>query len=231
MKNIFLLAIFLLFISCKNEPNPESSNIVEKKEISHSLKTDTIFFNYSKKSLKDGYVVINFISKENKKDSISISRYNLCFFTNQNNIFNYELMIEGLEDGVEWTGSYELDTELSELVTITIGYPACGYTQENYLFSLKKDRPQLLYNWQSMSDSGWGTYGNIVGKTDNFFFKTISFWPDEEDASSQDMGIVEYSDSIEFKFKNNNWTKEYKSIKDSVYRKRKVSFEKFHDIN
>ena len=66
MKNTFLLAIFILFISCKNEPNPESSNIVEKEEIYHSLKTDTIFFNYSKKSLKDGYVVINFISKEYK---------------------------------------------------------------------------------------------------------------------------------------------------------------------
>ena len=220
-----------MFISCKDEPNPENSNIVEKKEISDSLRTDTIFFNYSKKSLKDRYVVINFISKENKKDSISVSRYNLCFFTNQSNIFNYELMIKGLEDGVEWTGSYELDTELSELATITIGYPACGYTQQNYLFSLKKDRPQFLFNWQSMSDSGWGTYGNITGKNDNFFFKTISFWPDEEDASNEDMGIVEYSDSIEFNFKNNNWIKEHKSIKDSVYRKRKVSFEKFHNIN
>ena len=109
--------------------------------------------------------------------------------------------------------SYGLTSETSKnspFVQITVGFPACGYSHDNYLYYLKNNGLQLVHQWSSMTDSGWGSWVEIVSTESNpdpksFYCKTVAFEPTDDD--NMDMGIVKYSDSISFELKDDRWKK------------------------
>ena len=84
----------------------------------------------------------------------------------------------------------------------------------------------MIHQWQSMSDSGWGTWGQILpGNSTNFYFRTESFSPKDD---SEDLGVAEYSDSIHFELKSNVWQKTLETKKGEIYRTKEVDFNAFH---
>ena len=226
---IIILTLFI-FISCKNEDVISAKKIIAKEnnKINETNKEiiDTIFFDFEKNNID--FAVINLLEKTFNKDSICSVQLKLDFWNNKSKIGSETIQIEGFDENSEFFGIY-LDSLNHSLKTIHIGYPACAYQQNGLLFYTDNNKVQLLYQFTEFSDSGWGSYVEFFPTNKNqVTSRRTNFSPDENDSSTEDMGIVEYSDSLTFSLKNNTWELNLITPKEKVYRREKKSFEEFH---
>lgn len=239
------LFILIIFASCQkdkktvqttglNNLETPQTNSADTKDTSESLlRTDTINLSEDKKAALT-HVLAHLLEQKADKDSIITSKFRLDFYQNKNKIASSKITIKNYEKGSEWYGSTGLtdsSNKNSSFIKIDFGYAACGYTHENYLYYLKNGDLQLVYQWQTMSDSGWGTWTEFVSSEtakdpETFYCKTVSFEPGDDD--SEDSGIVTHYDSISFSLKGNQWKKQLLSIKDKPYFEKKMTFNEFH---
>lgn len=241
------LFIILLLAGCQKEQKKTQTadlNPIEIPEVAENdgketekspLEIDTIILS-DDKNAKISHILANLIEKEVDKDSIVTSKFRLDFYQNKTKVTSSNVAIKHYEKGTEWYGSFGLTDsgdKNSSFIKISSGYPACGYTHDNYLYYLKNNELQLVHQWYSMSDSGWGSWTEFVndnpvsGKDpEKFYCKTVSFEPADDD--SEDSGIVSYSDSISFSLKGNQWKKKLLSAKEKPYFEKKMSFNDFH---
>ena len=242
MRTLYFLIIPLIFFGCKKEElitessstklnSPTVVNDSTENSIERRMKIDTVFFNYNEKTKLNDYALISVLEKNYTEDSISSATFKIDFILKKQLVYSHQLKVKNIDNGAEWYGNLELDSISSPLKTITLGYPACGYSQRDFLFYINpKTNSNLVHQWESMSDSGWGTWSKIIsGKPENFIFRTESFSPKDDEA--EDIGIAEYSDSIEFKLINNQWKQIYKTPKGKVFRSKIKSFDEFQKIN
>ncbi|KUJ61142.1 hypothetical protein AR687_14515 [Flavobacteriaceae bacterium CRH] len=235
--------IFLsLLISCQKpktvsqiqteKPNAKNTTetIVSKETF---LKTDTISISDDGETSKDNYILVNLLDQKVDKDSMVVAKFRLDFYLNKIKTSDSKITITGIEKGSEWGAIFGLGTESiksSPFIQVTFGYPACGYMQSNYLYYAKNNDLQLVHEWNSMSDSGWGNwvkFENPTSKTnpESFYCKTVAFDPDDND---ENMGTVTYSDSIVFRLSGNRWKSQLLTAKDKNYFEKKISFNDFH---
>ncbi|MEO8534989.1 MAG: hypothetical protein ABI441_14620 [Flavobacterium sp.] len=240
IKYLFILAFLA---SCKKETTTAEAAIVapeKKTEVAivskeNFLKTDTIQITEGDETSKNSYLLAHLLSQKADKDSIVTVQYQLDFYQNKTKIASSKVTIEGDQKGSEWGASQGLSStsaKESSFIQISYGYPACGYNQNNYLYFLKENNLQLVYEWDTMSDSGWGSWveftnPNEKSDPDLFYCKRVAFEPDDD---NEDMGIAKHSDSIVFKLKNKRWTKQLLSAEDKTYFEKKMSFNEFHKI-
>ncbi|URC13581.1 hypothetical protein [Flavobacterium sp. B183] len=213
--------------------NPENKveNTIPAKE--KFLKTDTITLNDEGETPANKYILAHLISQKADKDSIVTGNYHLDFYQNKTKTVSSRISIKGIEKGSEWGASLGLTsstTKNSPFIHISFGYPACGYNQNNYLYYLKNKTVQLVHEWSSMSDSGWGGWVEFVNPSakvnpDSFYCKTVFFEPDDND---ENMGTVKYSDSMVFRLIGNQWKKQLLTKEDQTYFEKKMSFDDFH---
>jgi hypothetical protein len=241
-------ALFILFllIGCqkpKSEPQITSVKPVATKTETSStkesfLKTDTISIS-DDGQIKDNYVLAHLLDQKADQDSIVTAKYRLDFYQNKTQTASSKITIKGVQKGSEWGASCGLTLESSKnspFLQISFGYPACGYVQNNYLYYLKNNDLQLVHEWDSMSDSGWGNWVEFKNPTakanpESFYCKTVAFEPDDSNNNdNEDVGIVSYSDSIVFRLSGNHWKKQLLSVKDKAYFEKKMAFNEFHDI-
>lgn len=244
IKHLFIL---LILASCHKEQKKSviaDVNSAETTELpavtdktkaeENTLRTDTIFLS-NEKNAEFTHILANLTELKVDKDSILTSKFRLDFYQNKTKITSSRITITNYEKGAEWGGSSGLTNtsgKNSVFIQIGFGYPACGYTHENYLYYLKNSSLQLIHQWQSMSDSGWGTWTEFVSNAsgndpESFYCKTVSFEPGDD--NNEDSGIVTYSDSISFSLKGNHWKKKLLSAKDKPYFEKKMSFNEFHN--
>ncbi|TPG36374.1 hypothetical protein [Flavobacterium pectinovorum] len=198
------------------------------------LKTDTISITEGEESAANSYILANLVGQKADKDSIVTAKYQLDFYQNKTKTASSKITIKGIEKGSEWGASYGLTSATaknSSFVQISFGYPACGYMQSNYLYYLKTNDLQLVHQWDSMTDSGWGSWVEFENPSakanpESFYCKTVSFEPDDND---ENMGTVTHSDSIVFRLSGNSYKKELLSAKDKTYFEKKMSFDAFHN--
>jgi hypothetical protein len=223
-----LIILFLLvFISCKNDEIVSTKeNFVKERTFLNEDKKDvfdTIFFDFENKS---DFAIIKVLEKSSYQDNMS--DFELEFWNNKTYITSNKIQIKNFDENSEFSGNY-LDSSNPSLKLIHIGYPACAYQQNGFLFYIDKDKAQLLYQFTEFSDSGWGSYVEFFPINEKkIISRRTDFSPDENDSSIEDMGIVEYSDSISLVLKNNSWQLNQITPKDKTYRKEKKSFEDFH---
>jgi hypothetical protein len=198
------------------------------------LKTDTISITEGDESAANSYILANLVGQKADKDSIVTAKYQLDFYQNKTKTASSKITIKGIEKGSEWGASYGLTSATaknSSFIQISFGYPACGYMQSNYLYYLKTNDLQLVHQWDSMTDSGWGSWVEFENPSakanpESFYCKTVSFEPDDND---ENMGTVTHSDSIVFRLSGNSYKKELLSAKDKTYFEKKMSFDAFHN--
>ncbi|MEZ0180656.1 hypothetical protein AB9T89_00310 [Flavobacterium oncorhynchi] len=238
--NLKYLLFLLLLISCQ-KPKPEtqltSTTAEPKTETTaakeHFLKTDTISISEGEENSKTNFILAHLLNQTADKDSIVTSKYRLDFYVNKTKVTDSKISINGVDKGSEWGATYGLNSTASKnspFVRITFGYPACGYSQNNYLFYLKNSDLQLVHEWDSMLDGGWGSWvefdnPNAKSNPESFYCKTVTYFPEDD---NDDMGTVSHYDSIAFRLTGNHWKKQLVSTKDKVYFEKKVSFDEFH---
>lgn len=246
MKIKYLFILFLL-ASCQEQKKnliadvssveaTEIHPIADKRETEEkTLRTDTILLS-NEKNAEFTHILANLTELKADKDSILTSKFRLDFYKDKTKIASSRITITNYEKGAGWGGSSgltNLSGKNSSFIQIGFGYPACGYTHENYLYYLKKHDLQLVHQWQSMSDNGWGTWTEFLSDASaeedpkTFYCKTVSFEPGDDE--NEDSGIVTYTDSILFSMKGNRWKKKLLSAKDKPYFEKKMSFNAFHN--
>lgn len=211
-------------------PQTQTESIAAKESF---LKTDTISIADYGETSKDNYILAYLLDQKADKDSIVTSKYLLDFYQNKTKTTSSKITIKGTDKGSEWSAIYGLGTEnakSSPFVQVSFGYPACGYNQNHYLYYLKNNDIQLVYDWYTMSDSGWGSWVEFENPSakanpESFYCKTVSFVPDDND---ENMGMVTHSDSIVFRLNGDHYKKQLLSAKDKTYFEKKMSFDDFH---
>ncbi|MBS7256699.1 hypothetical protein [Flavobacterium branchiicola] len=237
---IHTLFFLLLLIGCQKPKPAESAakkTVSEKHKVANVadpfISSDTIHFYAEGETSSTNYILANLVDQKVDKDSIVISRYQLDFYENKTKTASSKVTINGYEKGSEWSATYGLSSEstnTSSFIQVSFGYPACGYNQSHYLYHLKNKNLQLVYEWDSMTDSGWGSwveFDNPTAKNDpeTFYCKRVAFEPEEDD---DNMGTVTHSDSIEFRLSGNHWKNQLLSVQEKVYYQKKVSFDDFY---
>ncbi|MCG2610308.1 hypothetical protein LZZ90_02160 [Flavobacterium sp. SM15] len=231
MRPFGLLLGLLLLLGCKDKKQSISQHIDTETpktlpEETVISKTDTIFFFYEEPQRLKEYVLVRFLDQKFDKDSICTANFKLDFIKDKKPLGSYKIQIKGFDQGSDWSGSLELDSIASPLKSIRVGYPACGYNQNNFLFHTQGKKIDLVHQWLSMSDSGWGTWGKIVsGTPQDFYFRMESYLPDDNE---EEMGISECFDSTHFELKDNRWAKKLLTPQGKAYRSKKLSFNDFH---
>lgn len=229
MKKCYHLFVLLSIFSCKKDVSVDSVHTKSQIFSSHLLTTDTVFFSDDSKTRFEEYVLVHLKSKTFGKDSICSAKFQLEFFQKKRLIYSSPLSIKRIDKESEWYGKLELDSVASPLRTISLGYPACGYIHDNYLYYIKENQSQYLFHWNSMADGEWGSWGEIIpGTATDFYYRHISFGGGGEEDNDESVGIAEYSDSIHFEKRNNQWRLKYLTQKDKVYRQTKQFYKAFN---
>lgn len=239
MRIVAVFSLLIFCIGCKKEQpvstetsssktNSVSTIISHSSENAKKQKIDTVFFTYDENTKRNDYALVSVLDRIYNQDSISSATFKIDFISKKQLVYSHQLKIKNIDNGAEWYGNLELDSINSPLKTITLGYPACGYTQYEFLFYINpKSKSNLIHHWETVSDGGWGTWSQIIaGKPEDFICRTESFSPKEDE--TEDLGIAEYSDSIQFKFVDNQWKQIYKTPKGKIYRSKILSFDAFH---
>lgn len=231
-KTLVILCLLFVFVGCKKELISEKKQAITPRIISKPiqiLKTDTIYFSYKSDS-KDDYAIINLLEEKYSKDSLCTSKFRIDFIQKKSKIFSDLITIKGVEKESNWFGMCEMDTIYSPFKRLSFGYPACGYTQDNFLYYIDNKESAKIHTWLSIFDGGW--FNNVeffpISKT-KFACRTASFWSDdseqENNETDEEYGILEHSDSIVFDFQNGKWSKSIITPKEKVYRKKRMSYD------
>ena len=198
----YLSIIGLLFIFACNQKKEDV--LVEKIRVEDTiLKTDTLKLSLDTDLVENDWVLIQLLEKVYSKDSILNAKYRFDFFRNDSLVKQSYILLKDLfEENAEWYAQsgfkYEETPKYSSFLTISNGYPACGYQHTHFLFYTENNAFDLVNEYATFSDSGWGTYVEFFEKNKNFLIsRTSSFGPDDD--GNEDVGIEELSDSIHFK--------------------------------
>lgn len=243
MRTLCLFVLCTLLSCQKQKSEPQVAGIIQKKEIKKGLppekksqRIDTILINgQDDEPSKTEYILACLLDQKADKDSIITEKYRLDFYQNKIKTASSKLTIKGVTEGSDWSASYKMsspDAKNTSFIALNFGYPACGYAHNNYLYYLNNNNLELVHEWFTMSDSGWGSwveFTNPSGKSDpdSFYCKTVAFEPDDE---NDEMGYEKHYDSIVFQLKNNHWTKKMLTTEDKAYFEKKQSFDEFHKI-
>jgi hypothetical protein len=244
MNRIYITLFLLVLISCKKEPSlgPKWTEADKKasapiKAVEEKrLKDDTIYINGNEDFNKRNFILVSLLSKKMDKDSIITTHHKLDFYTNKKKVASSKVTISHYDAGSVWSASYGLsqldNANVSRLIQVNCGYEACGYVQNTYLYYLTDNSVQLVHQWDSMSDGGWGSwleFGGINPKNEpvSFYSKRVSYGG-KEDVNDEEMGTVEHSDSTVFHLKNNKWEKRLLTPQDKVYWKKDITFNEFY---
>lgn len=131
-------------------PGTKTETIAAKENF---LKIDTISIADYGETSKDNYVLAYLLDQKADKDSIVTGKYRLDFYQNKTKTSSSNISIKGVDKGSEWNAIYGLGTESaksSPFIQISFGYPACGYNQSHYLYYLKNNDIQLVYDWYTI---------------------------------------------------------------------------------
>lgn len=243
---IHTLFFLLVLIGCQKTKPIDTAPVAEIIEPQETLevtndekiiKTDTVsIYTDGTESSKD-YILAHLVDQQADKDSIVTVKYRLDFYQDKNKTASSKIAIKGFQKGSEWMASYGLTSESSKnspFIQVSLGYPACGYSHDHYLYYLKNNALQLVHQWSTMTDSGWGSWVEIENPSTNsepksFYCKTVAFVPADED-ENVDMGILSHSDSISFELKDRKWKKVLLSAKDKPYFEKKMTFDQFNSV-
>lgn len=228
--------IGLLFIFACNKKEKKqilAENITSKTVNEIVLKTDTLKLSFDKDLVEDDFILIKLLEKNFTNDSIEESKFRFDFYRNGKLENNFFVNVNFLAEGSDWHGNslfyFSEKHAYSPYIIVTNAYPACGYTQTNFLIDVRKEKIQLIDTFYSVGDGGWFTSTTFKEiSTSKLGARQENYWQEEDD--NDEMGTLTYSDSVNYILKNKKWIKKYITPKDSIYKKQKISFDAMHNI-
>ncbi len=246
MKNVFLL-IFILFVSCKKDVPKKTTTfsnynksvlkpLQQTENLNSEKLNDTIQMCFDDDGLKNDFIKITLEKLVYDKDSISLGSLRIDFNHNSKYLKSFKSKIQNYNTDFVWTlkrGFFEKtksENSKSKFFTLSSGFPACGYAQSHYLLCFDSLNFNLVHSWFSSFDGDFNSFQKFItdknfDESKNFYGVMLSVEPDEKD---DNIGTVNYSDSICYFKQNNVWKVKYITKKDLVFRKEKINFKEFY---
>lgn len=241
MKVLIYLIGFSFLFSCKKENKKpilnESVQIDSLTNLTGRLFkniesfSDTLYFNIENDSIQNDFVIINLVKDSLINEICHKSTFEFNFYRNDKFSMKTNETINCFTEGSAWYFLFGLNENdnSKRYFEIINGYEACGYTQHHFLFYLDNTIAPI-FNYETMSDSGWGEYFEFENVENNsFFVKKVSFLPVDYE-SDEELGIYSISDSIRYFKSKETWLKEELSEKGITIRSKTLSFSEFHGI-
>jgi len=239
-----LIVLFLVCVSCTDKKE-ETAEVTTSSDVEVVPTTEPTFIQkdsllLDSKGISADKVVITETKRSYDKDSIGTSYFEIGFFKNNKVIYTYPTKIVfGMEGGAEWNINQEFmsDSENentdSRFIHCNNGIAACGYTHTHFLFFLDEKGVQLVTQWDSMWDGGYGVDQRFepdfkTKPMKSFFARTIEVASDETANDSIERVVVSYADSVRYNFENGKWKKIPLTQKGKVYRKENFTFEEYY---
>ncbi|HEU4495878.1 MAG TPA: hypothetical protein VFR70_02390, partial [Flavobacterium sp.] len=218
---------------------PETAEIHAETEA--VLAKDSLMLDSKTVKICADKVVVSKLKSIMDKDSTVTAFFRIDFFKGKNKIYSHPVQkaAYGFDDSAEWSISQEFmaDNDRKNIdkrfVHLDNGIAACGYSHTEFLFFLGEKDVQLISEWESMGDSGYGVDSEFMPKFKSdpivsFAVRTVEVSPDETAKDSLDRLIISYSDSVRYDFSKNRWKKTPLSAKGKAYRTEKRLFDEYY---
>lgn len=241
MKNLVVIIISILLFSCEEKVDKSKVDIIvnndslsteNDKELKNIQSfSDTLNFSIENDSMQNDFVIINLLKDSVINDICHKSTFEFNFYRNDKFSIKTNETINCFTRGSAWYFLFGLNENdnSKRYFEIINGYEACGYSQHHFLFYID-DSITPIFNYETMSDSGWGDYFEFENvKTNSFFVKKVSFLPVDYD-SNVELGVYSISDSMRYFKSNETWLKKEFSEKSKTIRSDTLSFSEFHGI-
>jgi hypothetical protein len=227
-----IIVLLVIFSACQKAENKTIGSIDSKVIASNAtdvyIQTDSIFFDQNK---KNDFALAHLLSKKWSKDSICTADFKLDFVQKNQVVFSKKVTITGYINESEWYGQFLFDTKDSRFRTVSVGYPACGYEQHNFIFYIDDEVQQLVNSNISIGDAPYSSRTEFEPIYKNntiveFCSKLVIVDSDENSQSNEEDEklLISYSDSTIYRFKNKKWSATLVTPKDKVYRKIKTTY-------
>lgn len=249
----YLLLFLLIFISCKDGKDSTDENLKALDETNLMVETDTLFhdeeflrkdtlvFEKLKKINVFDKVVATTLKKVYTKDSIEVTQCRLDFYRENEIISSIPITASTSEEGI-WSLYEDLFPDEKREVfdnrffEISYGYPACGYTQSNFLFFTENNKLQLISKYDS---SGDGPYGDLLefepkfvgNKIVSLSSKKVQIDSDESKPYNEENEnlIRVFSDSVAYTYNSGKWTAKPKTPKGKIFRKEYKTYKELYE--
>ncbi|MCG9792039.1 hypothetical protein [Flavobacterium algicola] len=230
MKKVIIF--LLIFSACKKAENKDFALVEQEvgiiKKVDAYVKTDTIAFNGE---IGNEYALAHLISKKWDKDSVCTAYFKIDFIKEKNLIFSKNLTVSGYYEISEWFSTPLFEIENCPLVNITLGYQACGYSQNNFVFHISDESQQLVNSNVSFADAPYSEgldFFPIIKNNILISFYSIhrSIGAEDDNSYNEDDEklIVSISDSTTYNFENKKWKDKLITQKGKIYRTEEMSF-------
>ena len=244
----------MIFISCDKKKEIIASTVlkkIEKNEIKvnsidaeTNLKTDTIILDYKNNfNRADKILIRRNKTIKSKKDGETIF-YSLDFYKKGSKFYSHSYVSKNVYEGEDWSGYDEFFTDTiakisdKRFINVSVGVPACGYNQNNFLFFLGEKGVQLVCEYQSMGDGIYSTSDDFLpifvnNKVVSFTRKNVSIDSDESkpfDDANENL-VVTFQDSMGYTYQNDIWKSKNLSPKGKIFRKLFTSYKKYFKQN
>lgn len=197
------------------------------------FKTIKLGIDWNGDSKENGFVTID--KKDNKmlKNRIEVQNFELNFYENSKKLGTFSIPVENFEKDSDWTAEspFVIDSLNSKksFVLLHNGFPACGYSQNYFLFVKNSDNKiQKLDQWETYFDAPYGNY-QYFKPINNYSFSRVLISINGSDKEvineEEELAIVTKSDSVVFYQEKNRWIKKQITSKDKVYWQREMKLD------
>ena len=182
---------------------------------------------------ENGFVTIDKKDKNMLKNRIEVQNFELNFYENSKKLGTFSIPVENFEKDSDWTAEspFVIDSLNSKksFVLLHNGFPACGYSQNYFLFVKNSDNKiQKLDQWETYFDAPYGNY-QYFKPINNYSFSRVLISINGSDKEvineEEELAIVTKSDSVVFYQEKNRWIKKQITSKDKVYWQREMKLD------
>ena len=197
------------------------------------FKTIKLGIDWNGVSKENGFVTIDKKDKNMLKNRIEVQNFELNFYENSKKLGTFSIPVENFEKDSDWTAEspFVIDSLNSKksFVLLHNGFPACGYSQNYFLFVKNSDNKiQKLDQWETYFDAPYGNY-QYFKPINNYSFSRVLISINGSDKEvineEEELAIVTKSDSVVFYQEKNRWIKKQITSKDKVYWQREMKLD------
>lgn len=195
------------------------------------LKTIKLSIDWNGDSRKSGFVTIDKKDRKMLKNEVEIQNFNIQFYENgkKSGVFSIPIVYYQKESDWNAESPFVIDSlhQKKSFVLLHNGFPACGYSQNYFLFVKNSDNEiQKLDEWETFFDAPYGNYQSFKNINNHSFSRvlvSISGSDKEVIDDEEELAVVTKSDSVVFYQEKNKWIKKQITPKDKIFWQREMT--------
>lgn len=193
----------------------------------------TLRINWDEDSKQNDFVQIFQKDRKILKNGVESQYFDLHFFKDSKKSGVFPVEIRGHVKEAEWDAEspFLIDSthQRNDFVVLHNGFPACGYSQNFFLFVKNADNKiQLLDEWETFFDAPYGNFQLFKPIDENSFARiTVNIEGSDQETKEgeEEMATVTKSDSVVFYQKKNRWIKKEITKKGKEFWQRNMKFD------